>query len=738
MTMSSLSPVETQPVWQEANHAFLEGQYDRAATLYEQAIEQDPEHYAHYWYLGLIYLLQGQESEAQSTWLFALSAIEPDHADLEIAQLHQILQAAAEQQEASANYETAWLIRQHLRELCPDDLNNLLHLVGLSIELQRLTPEIFEELIPHLHSQQSANPALLIHTVECVLHQLPPSRLLVDFVEACTQKLGDPEPLKWTLLHAGIRAAYTCLQPQLASQLAELYLQAYPDDVEFLGHLAAFCQNGKEYDRSIKVAKRRYDVASSLPEKVFSTMMWLRGLLGAGGYWTEALKIAQQQEQLLQELVEHPPSKLESGAFRRLLNAAYYLVYLKDQPKQWRVVQNRLLQICQDELQRDAAEEGKHFSHAKRNRTKPLKIGYLSHCLATHSVGWLARGLIFHHDRDRFQLHGYFLNYRDLSDPLKIWYTDQFDHVRKFDSLESHSEIASQIYQDEIDILIDLDSITLDLTCAVLALKPAPIQVTWLGWDASGLPAIDYFIADPYVLPESAQDYYSEKIWRMPHSYIAVDGFEVGIPTLRREDLGIPTNAIVYLSAQKGHKRYRETTKAQMKILRQVPNSYLLIKGCSDEIAIQTSFVEIAKEVGVDPDCLRFLPLDRSSEMHRANLTIADVVLDTFPYNGATTTLETLWMGIPIVTRVGEQFAARNSYTMMINSGITEGIAFTNGEYIEWGVRLGTDVNLRQQVAWKLRQSRQTSPLWNAKRFTQEMERAYEQMWDAYLNDQQG
>ncbi|MGJ3252808.1 MAG: O-linked N-acetylglucosamine transferase, SPINDLY family protein, partial [Elainellaceae cyanobacterium] len=99
---------------------------------------------------------------------------------------------------------------------------------------------------------------------------------------------------------------------------------------------------------------------------------------------------------------------------------------------------------------------------------------------------------------------------------------------------------------------------------------------------------------------------------------------------------------------------------------------------------------------------------------------------------GATTTLETLWLGIPLVTRVGQQFAARNSYTMMMNAGITEGIAWTGDEYVEWGIRLGKDAPLRQQIRQKLWMSRQTSPLWNAKQFTQEMERAYWGMWNRF------
>ncbi|NET53395.1 MAG: O-linked N-acetylglucosamine transferase, SPINDLY family protein, partial [Merismopedia sp. SIO2A8] len=240
------------------------------------------------------------------------------------------------------------------------------------------------------------------------------------------------------------------------------------------------------------------------------------------------------------------------------------------------------------------------------------------------------------------------------------------------------------------------------------------------------IPAIDYFIADPYVLPATAQEYYTEKIWRLPQTYIAVDGFEVGVPTLRRDQLNIPNDAIIYLSSQRGYKRHPETVRLQMQILKQVPNSFFLIKGKAEAEAIKNFFNQIAEEEGVECDRLRFLPEVALESIHRANLGIADIVLDTYPYNGATTTLETLWMGIPIVTKVGQQFAARNSYTMMINSGITEGIAWNDQQYLEWGIRLGKDANLRQQIAWKLRQSRQSAPLWNGRQFTREIEKAFQ------------
>ncbi len=475
----------------------------------------------------------------------------------------------------------------------------------------------------------------------------------------------------------------------------------------------------------------------TLPDKVFGIHLILRGLMSAGGYWEERLSVFQEQESLLLALIEEKPVSLNQVTTLRLITPAFFQPYYRDDLKSNRWIQNQVSKICQANIQDYAKEQAERYrqksSHSLVSRTsaKPLKIGYLSHCFATHSVGFLARWLFQHYDRERFQIYVYIVNYKQGYDLLQEWYIEQAFQARKLgiDGLE----IAEKIYQDEIDILIDLDSITLDISCEAMALKPAPVQVTWLGWDASGLPAIDYFIADPYVLPDGAQVYYTEKIWRLPQTYIAVDGFEVGVPTLRRDQLDIPSDAVVYLSAQKGYKRHPKTAHLQMKILKGVPNSYFLIKGFADHEAIKKFFIQIAEEEGVDCDRLRFLPEVASEAVHRANLGIADVVLDTYPYYGATTTLETLWMGIPLVTRVGQQFAARNSYTMMMNVGVTEGIAWADEEYVEWGIRLGKDPILRQQISWRLRQSRQTSPLWNAKQFTREMEKAYEQMWKIHI-----
>ena len=572
-----------------------------------------------------------------------------------------------------------------------------------------------------------------------VLDYAPLHASTLELAEACLAFIHEETQVVTfigILLPAAIELCFFKQQPRIAARLTELGLRLDSKHPDLLWQIAWFYEKSEEYEKAIETAKLLYSLSESLTGKVTTNHVIVRALMAAGGRWEELSEVLQRHKLLLAALIESQPMPLDQGTVRILVNASYFLPYFEDSPREFRHIQNQVAQLCQANIELYAKEPIARFRQGHRERqqqranAKPLKIGYLSYCFKNHSVGWLARWILEHHDRDRFEINGYFLLCDPVYDGLHEWYINQFSKAYKSKNV---LETAEQIYQDEIDILIDLDSLTLDFSCEVMALKPAPVQVTWLGWDASGIPTIDYYIADSYVLPDSAQEYYTEKIWRLPQTYIGVDGFEVGVPTITREQLEIESDAVVFLSAQRAHKRHPDTVRLQMKIIKEVPNSYFLIKGMGDKESIKHFFIELAEEQGVDSSRLRFLPLDFSEAKHRANLSIADVVLDTYPYNGATTTLEILWMGIPLVTRVGEQFAARNSYTMMMNAGLTEGIAWTDEEYVEWGIRLGKDEALRQQVAWKLHKSRQTSPLWKGEQFTREMEKAYEQMWQSYI-----
>ena len=729
--------------WQnQAEQYFIQEKYSQAAQLYEQAIEIEPNTISYYWHLGLLLLLQGQEAEAQMTWMLPITEADEEQLPIWINELFHFLQLEAERREILAEYSLAWLIRQHLREINPSNVNNLLQILILSIKLEK-----FEEIdnlnewefIKILNAKENLeiNIRLLIQVLKELLNAVPLHPINLDLIKASLPYFSETHQCFSILLPAAIQIGHTLRQPLLAASLLELHLQLEPDNVEILRHLAIFYQDARNYSQGIETAKLCYSLSEGLADKIFALHLLLRGLMTAGGYWQEICTTCQELESIFQQFIKAERIPLEEGRILRLITPSFAIPHIKDSPVDFRAIHNQVADIFNFYIQAFAQSKGKKYCHKIINSqdlcypTKKLKIGYISYALRNHSVGWLTRWLFQHHDRDKFDIHTYFVNYQLVNDHIQEWYLSQAGKARQLGI--NGLEIADYIYQDEIDILIDLDSITLDITSEVMALKPAPIQVTWLGWDASGIPAIDYFIADPYVLPNDAQNYYTEKIWRLPQTYIAVDGFEVGVPTLRRDDLDIPMDAVVYLSAQRGYKRHPETTKWQMQIIKQVPNSYFLIKGLAEEETIKRFFYQIAEEEGVDCSRLRFLPMVYLESVHRANLGIADIVLDTFPYNGATTTLETLWMGIPLVTRVGEQFAARNSYTMMMNAGITEGIAWTDEEYIEWGVRLGKDEALRQQVALKLKASRQTAPLWNGKQFTREMEKAYEQMWANYL-----
>ncbi|MEH2228732.1 MAG: O-linked N-acetylglucosamine transferase, SPINDLY family protein [Nostoc sp.] len=729
--------------WQnQAEEYFIEENYLQAAKLYEQAIAIEPNIISYYWHLGLLLLLQGEEAEAQMTWMLPMTEADEEQLQIWTNELFQVLRIEAERREILTEYSLAWLIRQHIREINPSDINNLLHIFILSIKLQK-----FEEidnlnewgLIQSLNTKVNIeiNTEILIQVLKEFLNTVPLHPVNLNLIEASLSYFSDTHQCFSILLPAALKIGHTLRQPLLAASILELHLKLEPNNVEVLRHLATFYQDGRNYSQGIETARLCYSLSEGLADKIFALHLLLRGLMSAGGYWQEICTTCQELETVFQQFIKAERIPLEEGRILRLLTPSFAIPHIKDAPADFRAIHNQVAEIFNFYIKVFGQSEGKNYCHKNINNknlngaTKKLKIGYVSYALRNHSVGWLARWLFQHHNRDKFDIYTYFVNYQLVNDYIQEWYLSQAGKPRQLGM--NGLEIADQIYQDEIDILIDLDSITLDITSEVMALKPAPIQVTWLGWDASGIPAIDYFIADPYVLPDDAQNYYTEKIWRLPQTYIAVDGFEVGVPTLRRDDLDIPMDAVVYLSAQRGYKRHPETTRWQMQIIKLVPNSYFLIKGLAEEETIKHFFYQIAEEEGVDCSRLRFLPQVHLESVHRANLGIADIVLDTFPYNGATTTLETLWMGIPLVTRVGEQFAARNSYTMMMNTGITEGIAWTDEEYVEWGVRLGKDEALRQQVALKLKASRQTAPLWNGKKFTREMEKAYEQMWANYL-----
>ena len=705
----------------------------QSSEFYEAAILADETIASNYWYLGISYLLSDREEEAQAAWMVPFAIASKAEIDVYTDDLLAILEEQAQVLAENLDLESAWVLRQHFWTIAPDRVANILQLIVLSSSLERLNADLLrewqiDELLTTLSIGDIEDELLNDAIGSLLLNQELFVELSLNIIGKCLELTGD---LRYWVVAKVVNKAFEIFFQKngglFSVKLVEKCNLLIPNDLAIIQVIASLYSGVDLHAQAIECAEQYYQIAGNNFQRLFGSYLIQKSYL-TGGNWENYLARITQHRQLVNDVITASGDNLQEIQHNHLIVTSFFSLYTSDNPQIDRPLQNQIASIYQSNLEPLAIEpEFAVSSWAKK--PKIIRIGYLASTLKLHSVGWLSRWLFHHHDRESFQIFTYCLNQNPQDDFNHKWFRDK-SHVTYY--FNQCPEVVAQIKADEIDILIDLDSLTFDLSCQVMAYKPAPVQATWLGLDASGIPAVDYFIVDPYVLPDNAQDYYQEKLWKLPSTYLAVDGFEVGIPSLSRSNLDIPADAVVYFSSQSGYKRHPDNIRCQMRILAAVPDSYLLIKGKSDPEMIRNLFGKIASQEGVSLDRLRFLPGVRQEETHRANLAIADVVLDTFPYNGATTTLETLWMGIPMVTQVGQQFAARNSYTFMLNAGIEEGIAWSQEEYIEWGIKLGLDQALRDKIAGKLRSGRTTAPVWNAKQFTLDMEQAYRDMWAKY------
>jgi predicted O-linked N-acetylglucosamine transferase (SPINDLY family) len=723
------------PNWKVEAEKYLQtSKFAEAAALYEQAIENEPLERKHYWFLGLTYILQENEMAAQAVWLYLWSQADEASQALWLTELLNFLEESARKQHQLNQFFNSWLIRHSIRELDTDNLDNLLNLIQLAIYIgefessKLLEWKVIECL--QMTPTQSINFKLLQNTLLQVIH-------FVDFptIEFAKLSLNYIQLTQnWVDLYTDLakRVGSDFGYPDLALELLTACLAQQPDNLDLLYLLPRFQLRQQDYQAAVASAMQVEQLCENPIQKSLGTSLLLNTLISAG-QWQNLSSVILNHKQNIEKLCALPHIPFDIGVLQSLITNTGNLAYLQDDLEENRYYQNLTAKLFSQYLGNSIViPQLPHLSPSQflSWRSGKIKIGYIGGSFTRHSVSWLNRWLFAHHNRQNFEIHVYAFGQVSSDSFFQTWFQPYIDTFHEFS--DDLAAVINKIRADGIQILVDLDSYTLDYTCTVMATKPAPIQVTWLGTDASGLEAIDYYLVDSYVLPEYAQDYYQERLWRLPSTYIAVEGFEIGEQTLSRSALDISADATIYFSSQAIFKRNPEIIRLQLEIIKQVPNSYFLIKGLSDQENLRTYFIKIAEEVGTDPARLRFLENTVTEAEHRANLKIADVILDTYPYSGATTTLEALWVGVPLVTRVGQTFSSRNSYAFLMNAGVTEGIAFSSQEYVEWGVRFGTDYLLRQQVINKLQQSRSTSPLWDAKQFTLEMENSYRQMWQHY------
>ncbi len=365
------------------------------------------------------------------------------------------------------------------------------------------------------------------------------------------------------------------------------------------------------------------------------------------------------------------------------------------------------------------------FSSSAASARKPestkLRLGYLSADFRDHPVGWLIPKLLESHDRLRFEVFGYSIGEPDAGE-IGRRLSNAFDHVRDL-RLLSWSEAADTIRADRIDILIDLQGHTQDSRMEILAARPAPLQVSYLGYPStSGTDFIDYLIVDEFIVPPDRQPYFSEKLVHLPHCFMVQDSLalnELSIPS--RAKLGLPENAVVLCAFSSYYKITPEIFDCWLQVLQTVSTSVLWLR--DGPTSAMDRLVQRAINAGIDPARIVFAPRVSRSE-HLARQAAADLFLDTFPYNQHSTAADALRVGLPVVTIAGETFASRVAGSLLMELGLSELIAESVEAYVALILGLAQDTQRRQNIHAKIRSNLQTSALFDGARFTKTFERA--------------
>ena len=369
------------------------------------------------------------------------------------------------------------------------------------------------------------------------------------------------------------------------------------------------------------------------------------------------------------------------------------------------------------------------FPTFKLNNNRKLKVGFISSHFFRHSVGWCSLNIIQELSNLNTEIYLYSterLKVDDQTHKFSQAATKLYVPQNYPQGVADVREIIGEIQQDKVDILVDLDSLSLPINTEILSAQPAPVCLSWLGFDAPYISPKNYFLCDWHTHPQDRDEYYTEKLIRMPDSFVAVSGFQK-IETNRialRKSQRIGLDQIVYLCLAPGRKFNRDLVKAQIAILKQVPNSILIHKALGDVQVFQAAYRQACEAAGVSIHRIKFLERCLTEEEHRSIYSLADILLDSYPYNGGTHTLEALWFNLPVVTRAGAQFLSRMGYSFLQSLDIKLGVAWSWDEYIDWGIKLGQNANLRQEfidLLVKSQESKNIAPLWNPKKFAEDM-----------------
>jgi protein O-GlcNAc transferase len=357
---------------------------------------------------------------------------------------------------------------------------------------------------------------------------------------------------------------------------------------------------------------------------------------------------------------------------------------------------------------------------------RKIRVGYLSADLREHPVGYVLPDVIENHDVQRFDTFAYSMGPNDRS-AIRQRLEKAFAHFVDIRDLSIH-ETVQRIRQDQIDVLVDLQGWTAEARVEALALRCAPVQVSWLGYAGtlghSGMT--DYIIGDPVVTPLDHQEHFAERIAQLPFCYLPLDCRTQPAVAPSRTQAGLPDDMLVLCSLNNSYKFNRQTFDVWCDILREVPNSVLWLSDPGQVARDHLSSEAERRQVG--PGRLLFAPRVDSNEEHLARLSLSDLALDTYPYNSHSSGIHALWAGVPMVTRIGSTFASRVGASLVRSAGLGELVAADWGEYHRLVVSLASDRKKLAELREHLIAGRQHLPVFDMPALTRGLEDLFQRM----------
>lgn len=702
------------------------GQLEQAQQLYQKILEVHPGHAPAIHYMGVLAFQAKQLGEAEKFFLRSLELHEDPVAFKHLGQLYGEV----------GNHERAIIMLSRAVELSPDFVDALA-MLGVMYEhtnQPQKSLEAMQRVIEHNPNHVEAwvgmgkayellyQPERALEAYKKAAELDPNSALFQNNLGSAYREVGELDKAKEHLNNA-IRLAPTFGYPY--NNLGSVYID--------LGeaHKAV-----EAYEKAAELEPNIAIIRKNLAESYYTILKFRKSV----ETYKEALKLDPNFDESIGGIIRSKQRICDwedwdevEGKIRERVDAdggpfsGFYTLNLTAEQQLKAARHWTRARIAREPIyQHDPKEWQKKWKEGE-----PLKIGYLSSDYFNHATTHLIAELFELHDRKNIKSYAYCCNDNDNSDIRKR--VEQGVDVFHDFFQRNDSEIAQQIHDDGIHILIDLKGYTLNNRSSVCALRPAPINVNYLGFPCTmGADFIDYIIADNTIIPENLRHYYDEKVLAMPNSYQINDRKRVisdEQPT--RAELGLPEDAFVFASMNDCYKITPQIFERWANILNAVPNSVLwILENTAGEA--EENLRAHAQRIGLDPDRLIFCKHIRLRD-HLSRIRQADLLLDTFPVCAHTTASDALWSGVPILTCMGETFVARVAGSLLNVTAVPELVTESFDDYEKKAIELANDPEQLAALRKTINDNRDSSTLFDSQQFTDDLERGYQAMWQRFI-----